>query len=177
MKTFCVSRCVMCVVLITSVSYLSGCASIASKSVYQVQLSSEPPGADVTITDDTGFVVFEVKTQGDGMRVSVPLKASKGFFAKTTYTVTFEKEGYIRHDRVLEATLDGWYFGNFFIPVAGWLSLVIIDPATGAMWKLDERVHGILKQKEMSSLGACGLHILLLEDIPKETREHLVKIE
>ena len=172
MSKFLALRLVIFVVLTLLVGYLSGCASIASKSMYNVQLSSEPSGADVKVTDSTGFVVFKGKTP-----VAVPLKASKGFYSKSIYTVTFQKDGHARHDRVLEANIDGWYFGNLFVPFLGWLSFVIIDPATGAMWKLEERVHGVLEGVETSSLDHGGLHILSLDDVPKEFRQHLVKIE
>lgn len=158
--------------IILSVGCLSGCATIASKSMYNVQLSSEPSGANVKVTDSTGFVVFKGKTP-----VAVPLKASKGFFSKSIYTVKFQKGGYAEQDRILEASIDGWYFGNLFVPFLGWLSFVIIDPATGAMWKLDERVHGVLEDVETSSLDYGSLHILSLDDVPKELRQRLVKIE
>ncbi len=35
-----------------------------------------------------------------------------------------------------DTKLDGWYFGNLIF--GGLLGILIIDPATGAMWRLDE---------------------------------------
>ena len=42
--------------------------------------------------------------------------------------------------------MDGWYIGNIvFGGLIGWL---VVDPASGAMWKLQDSVHGNLEAKE-----------------------------
>ena len=39
---------------------------------------------------------------------------------------------------ILESEVDSWYFGNILF--GGLIGMLIIDPATGAMWKLPENV-------------------------------------
>jgi hypothetical protein len=39
----------------------------------------------------------------------------------------------------LTADIDGWYFGNLLF--GGLIGILIVDPATGAMWKLPENVN------------------------------------
>lgn len=38
--------------------------------------------------------------------------------------------------------MDGWYMGNLLF--GGFIGFLIVDPATGAMWKLDDNVYGNL---------------------------------
>ncbi len=37
---------------------------------------------------------------------------------------------------ILEAGVNGWYFGNIIFGVL--LGILIVDPATGAMWKIHQ---------------------------------------
>ena len=46
------------------------------------------------------------------------------------------KEGYLPLERQLEASINGWYFGNIIF--GGLIGILIVDPATGAMWKISE---------------------------------------
>ena len=91
--------------------------------------------------------------------------------------------------------MDGWYAGNILI--GGLLGLLIIDPATGSMWKLDESVQVALKQQpvnnvepvvegveEQPSLGEVGvtkmqgdrLTLLTLDQVPMTYRSRLVRV-
>ena len=52
-----------------------------------------------------------------------------------------------------------------------------MDPATGAMWKLPESLHGTLAQKKTSIiLDGRELSVVLLEDVPDELRKVMVRI-
>ena len=151
------------------VGSLFGCATIVSKSKYPVAINSTPDGANITVVDKSGGTVFSGITP-----TTVTLKSSSGFFSKATYAVTFEKEGYSKQIARIEATLDGWYIGNVCI---GWFpGFLLIDPLSGSMWKLDESVHASLTRSSISSVDEDGLHIVFLDDVPNDLRQHLVKI-
>ncbi|MFP1683608.1 hypothetical protein ACLD0W_13930 [Alloalcanivorax sp. C16-1] len=113
---------------------LSGCASIVSDSSYSVSLQSSPERANYVVTN-----------QRSGKRIAagvtpamISLPAKNGFFSGAKYQVTFEHEGFNSSTVPLNASMDGWYWGN--IVFGGLLGILIVDPATGAMWKLDDQV-------------------------------------
>jgi len=112
----------------------TGCASIVSKSQYPVSITSSPAGAVAVIQDHRGVGIHKGITP-----TLVTLSADKGYFSKARYTVTCEKAGHYPSSVQVSAGLDGWYFGNILI--GGLIGMVIVDPLTGAMWKLDDRVH------------------------------------
>jgi len=118
----------------------TGCATIVSKSTYPVMLNSNPSGASVTIKNKSGVAVQNVTTPA-----TVMLKAGDGFFSKANYTLEFEKDGYSPYTTMLTASMDGWYIGNLVF--GGLIGFLIVDPATGAMWKLDPIVYGNLAEK------------------------------
>ena len=125
--------CICFVVLAT------GCASIVSKSIYPVQISSNPPGATVSVKDKVGAEVFTGTTPTTAM-----LEAGKSYFSSARYTLTFTKPGYDPATRVLDSSLDLWYLGNILF--GGLIGMLIVDPITGDMWKLDEFVSVTLPQ-------------------------------
>ncbi|MBF5055828.1 hypothetical protein Y5W_01122 [Alcanivorax sp. 521-1] len=117
---------------LTAMIHLSGCASILSDSSYPVSIQSSPERAEYVVTDTRNGSRVAAGTTPD----TVTLRAKHGFFSSARYQVSFEKEGYKSATRPLDAGMDGWYFGNILL--GGLLGILIIDPATGAMWKLDE---------------------------------------
>ena len=120
-----------------------GCASIVSKSDYPVTFDSNPSGADISIVDKKGKVIFEGKAP-----YTATLPASSGYFAASRFDVTANKDGFTESKLSLSAELDGWYLGNLF----SWGALgLILDPASGAMFKLDDRLTINLKEKETST--------------------------
>lgn len=114
-----------------------GCASIVSKSQYPVTLQSNPSGATVTIKNISGVDVQKTTTPS-----TVTLAASAGFFSPAKYTFQFEKEGYLPASSAMSASMDPWYIGNILF--GGLIGILIVDPATGAMWKLDDTLYGNL---------------------------------
>ncbi|MDR0544248.1 MAG: hypothetical protein LBG30_02730 [Odoribacteraceae bacterium] len=146
----------------------SGCASIVSKASYPVQINSNPAGAKITIVDKRGWEVYSGVTP-----TSVKLKASAGFFSKAEYRIKFSKTGYADKTVTINAEIDGWYFGNILL--GGLFGMLIIDPATGAMWKIDaEYLNESLTESANSSTRE--LKIINLADIPDALKPHLVKI-
>ena len=146
---------------------MTGCASIVSETTYPVSVSSTPRSAQLTIKNDHR-TIYSGTTPA-----TVVLDASEGFFQAAEYTAVIDKEGYGVYRRTINASLDGWYVGNIvFGGVIGWL---IVDPATGAMWKLDSNVYADLSKKQTSSKD-LKLHIATLDQISQKMRSELVRI-
>ena len=119
----------------------SGCASIMSKSYYPVDINSVPSKADITIYNKKGDTVYSGTTPA-----YVRLKAGGFFFSPQNYVVRFDKEGYRTLDMHITSELDAWYSTNIFLIYLAIPGALIIDPATGAMYKLNERnVQGVLE--------------------------------
>ncbi len=74
--------------------------------------------------------------------MTVTLTSKGGYFSSAEYHCVFEKNGYMQANTVFSSHLNGWYFGNILF--GGLLGLIVVDPLTGAMWRLDEKVHGNL---------------------------------
>lgn len=117
---------------------LSGCASILSEQTYPVQVTSEPSRASIEIKDEDGNVVYNGSTPA-----TVKLTSSAGYFDGERYTVTFRKDGYDDEQFVINSGIDGWYWGNILL--GGILGMLIIDPATGAMYDLPSKAGATLK--------------------------------
>ena len=154
-------------VAVLMLTFMVSCASIVSKSEYPVSISSKPEGADISIVNRAKENIFVGKTP-----TTVVLKAGAGFFKGEDYTVTFMKEGYTPHTAQIKRGVDGWYIaGNlFFGGLIGWL---IVDPATGAMWTL-ENLH--VEMNPQSSSIQNKLNIVTIDDVPVHLRSKMVKI-
>lgn len=148
--------------------FMAGCASIVSKSEYPVSISSQPEGAEISIKNSAGIGVFSGKTP-----TTITLKAGAGFFKGENYTVTFKKDGHAPHTAQIQRGLDGWYIaGNFvFGGLIGWL---IVDPATGAMWTL-ENLHVDLTSSNSSEIDN-KVQILTINDVPDHLLPKMVRI-
>jgi len=112
---------------------MTSCASIISKSEYPVSFISSPSGAKVQVKQN-GMIVHEGATPS-----IVTLPASSGFFTPARYEVIFSKKDSPQQIITLTANIDGWYFGNILF--GGVIGLLIVDPITGAMFKLPESVN------------------------------------
>jgi hypothetical protein len=144
-----------------------GCASIVSKTKWPIVVSSTPVGASVTITNKKGNSVYRGNTPA-----VLTLKSGAGFFSKESYLVKISMPGYDEKMVPLECKLNGWYAGNILI--GGIIGLLIIDPATGAMYKLStEAIHEKLTMTSASA--GPTLQILNVSQVPGNLREKLVK--
>lgn len=115
--------------IISTAMLTTGCASIVSDSQYPVSLTSTPDHAEFTVRNEDGVTV------AGGMTPStVMLKSGSGYFNGETYIIQFKKDGYTSRAITLNSSMDGWYFGNLIF--GGLVGLFIVDPLTGAMWKL-----------------------------------------
>jgi hypothetical protein len=152
----------------------SSCASIVSKSHYPVTIDSTPRGANVTITDKHGVQVYTGQTPS-----LVKLKSGAGFFANAKYDITISKPGFASKTVQLKATINGWYFGNFVF--GGLIGLLIVDPATGAMYKLKvQDVNETLTAESRTTATETTvpkLRIYDVNDIPAEWKSKMVAIK
>jgi len=163
---------VLVVALILSFCTLS-CATIVSHTSSVVGIDTQPQGATVTITDRQGVSVYSGQTPA-----TIRLKNGNGFFKKGIYEVRLTMEGYQPSVVTLRAHLNGWYFGNVLF--GGFIGLLIVDPATGAMYSLkNQYVDEKLVPKATGAYADPAgrqLKILSLKDIPQDLRKDLVKL-
>ena len=146
---------------------LTGCASIISKSEYSVSLQSSPSGAQITIIDERGSIVHKGTTP-----TMVTLKASTGFFNGADYTVNAKLANGETSTTSIRSEIDGWYIANLLF--GGIIGLLIVDPATGAMYKLPESA--VLSFSESANIGK-GLHILSVEALDSELKKQLIPVK
>lgn len=156
-------------VLLSSSILFTSCASIVSKSSYPISINSAPSEAQIVIKDKKGIEIFSGQTPA-----TLKLKSGSGFFGKARYQVTFTKSGYQTKTVPVEFKLNGWYFGNLLF--GGILGMLIIDPATGAMYKLETEFlnETLLPAK---TTAANELRVYNLSEIPTEWKKHLVAIK
>jgi len=151
--------------------FLTGCASIISKSMYPVTINSYPDGANIVIKDEYGRQIYKGKTP-----VTLTLSAGKAYFHAKSYTVTFSKPGYEEQTAVIKATLDGWYIGNIIF--GGLIGMLIVDPLTGAMWSLPKELTVTLVKKDLSlNKKERLLKIVAIDQIPDNLKNKLVRIK
>jgi hypothetical protein len=122
----------------------TGCASIVSESRYPVSVTSAPSGAAYEISNEAGAVVSSGVTPNQ-----VTLKAGAGYFDGEKYTVNYRKDGYLSKTEVLDTNMNGWYWGN--IVFGGLIGMLIVDPLTGAMYRLPEGVNS-----NLSAIAVAG---------------------
>ncbi len=132
-------------IVLTEVAVNCSCATIVSRSSYPVDFSSDPQGAQLTIQNRDGFVVFEGKTP-----TTVYLNSSAGYMRREIYRVTYQHPGQEPVTTIIEAELDGWYFGNILL--GGLIGMLIVDPLTGAMYKIPPRSHSVGSGREAHSI-------------------------
>lgn len=108
----------------------SGCATIISGRNYNIPLESNVQGASVKIYRGSE-VVKNSFTPG-----VVMLPAGGPFFRRYSYKFEFSKAGYETASVERGAGFNPWYVGNVIF--GGWIGLLLVDPLSGAMWRLDD---------------------------------------
>ena len=154
--------------------FVSGCATIVGDRTQLVPIKSEPSGANITITDETGAVVFEGKTP-----TTVTLEKSDGsYWGGKDYAVKITKDGHEERSIPINSHPNGWYVaGNLlFGGLIGWF---IVDPLNGAMYTLSP-------DQVSATMGAETAHnnhpadgsisIVLLQDVPTSMRKEMKKL-
>jgi hypothetical protein len=148
---------------------MTSCASIVSKSSWPITINSSPSEAKISIKDKKGIEIYTGNTPA-----TLKLKSGSGFFSKARYQVTFEKVGYEKKVVPVEFKLNGWYFGNIIF--GGPLGLLIIDPATGAMFKLETEFLNETLTKSVATAETKELKLLDINKIPTEWKNHLILV-
>ena len=120
-------------------SVLTGCASIVSHSNWPVSVTATPADAEVEITSESGAVVHKAKAP-----FTVTLRSGKGYFDGEKYTLKGTAPGYTGGTIILDTTVNGWYWGNLIF--GGLLGFFVVDPLSGAMYRLPETIHVALNQ-------------------------------
>lgn len=149
---------------------LSSCASIVSDSNYAVNITSQPSNANFKIIDEHGVVVYTGKTPA-----VVNLESGAGFFQSAKYQVVFTKKGYEDRVMTLKSSIDGWYFGNLLL--GGFLGMLVIDPVTGAMWKLPPHISNELTNDTTAKVdNGNSFSVALLEHVPAALHKSLIAL-
>lgn len=163
-----VFRNVVATAVITAIAGLQGCASIVGDSRYPVSVKSAPAGASFEIKDKAGNLVHSGNTPS-----TVTLKSGKSYFAGQTYTLYFKKEGYPDKTVQLDSSLSGWYWGNILF--GGLIGMLVVDPLTGAMYKLPEQASADLGQP-LADASSDTLQVAMIDDLTAAQRERLIPV-
>lgn len=155
--------------MLCAIVSLSGCASIVSKSTWPVTINSTPVGAKVTIYNNAGMPVQTGETP-----FTVSLDSSRGYFQPARYRVELTKPGHAPQTGTFSAHMNPWYAGNLVF--GGLIGILIVDPATGAMWKLPNNYMGVLPRKVATVQKPGHVTITSINDIPASMRGKLTRI-
>lgn len=150
--------------------FTSSCASILSDSKYPLTITTQPTGANVTVSNHKGIEIFKGVSPA-----TVSLEAGAGFFKRASYQVSVTKTGYETQMVPVHFKVDGWYWGNLLL--GGVIGMLIIDPATGAMYKIDSEYMAITLSQSVAANTPPELLIYDLENVPGHLKSKLVKIE
>lgn len=156
------------VLFVTFTLFLTSCATLLSGSKNLVHIRTDPPAANISILDRHGREVFNGRSQAN-----IHLKAGAGYFVPAKYTIKINAPGYQEKIIEIKATMNGWYFANIFI--GGAIGMLIIDPATGAMWKL-KNIAIDEKLDKMESATGVKLQITDIQSLPENQRNELIRI-
>ena len=155
--------------LVVAAVVLAGCASIVSKSEYPVAITSNPIGADFVVKRDNGVPVASGVTPA-----TIVLPASEGYFQPAKYTIEYKRKG-VMQSVPLTAKIDGWYFGNLLFGGVI-IGMLIVDPATGAMWRLNDTAVATFQQTADSTCGQRALRIVNIDKVPMKYRGQLLAL-
>lgn len=128
-------------ILLAALATSGGCSTLTGDRYNYVNLATTPQGADYEVRNGADKVVASGVTPN-----LVKLKSSAGYFKRGSYTVLFRKPGYEDVQVPLTAGMRGTYWGNILI--GGPIGLLIVDPASGAMWALPKAMTSELKPSE-----------------------------
>jgi len=102
---------------------LSSCATIVNGTEQDIRITSTPSEADITIKNAGGIAVFSGKTPTE-------IKLSRS----SSYIVTVNLEGFKESQVMIYKSFNPIFIGNL---ICGGVLGMIIDAASGAMWKLE----------------------------------------
>ncbi|MFP9100288.1 PEGA domain-containing protein [Flavobacterium sp. RHBU_24] len=139
-------KCLTALAAFALVLSATGCATIVSGSKQYVNFTSTPAKASILIDGN-----FEGRTPMDIKLVR-----------KKSHTVVIRLEGYKDFETKLERKFNAWYIGNI---VFGGLVGIIVDPITGAMYKLTPgKINAQLSQATTSINGEILINVALVPE-------------
>ena len=151
---------------------MSGCATIISGSTQALTIKSVPDSATLSITNKAGEKIHTGQTPA-----SVTLKRGAGFFHPESYVVKIEKPGYETKNVTVSGTVNGWYVANILF--GGFIGLLIVDPATGAMYTLTPDTVSAnleLETATASDKNSRTLTVMLVQDVPVDLMKNAKRI-
>jgi hypothetical protein len=110
---------------------LSGCASVVGWNAYDVQINSTPPATEFVIRNAAGEAIAEGVTP-----TLINLRTSDGLFKPAVYSITSNDANNKPLKHVLRPKINPAYYANFLFGIVGLPGALLIDPMTGAMYKL-----------------------------------------
>jgi hypothetical protein len=146
---------------------LSNCASIVSKSSWPVSVQSQPSGVEFLVKKADGTVISNGKTPQ-----IVTLNSGAGYFKPGKYIIETKNRGKVVSAQELTATINGWYFGN--LGFGGLIGIVIVDPLTGAMYRLPETV--TLGGEKLVAKTPNSMSVASIDTLSQAQRSKLVRI-
>jgi hypothetical protein len=138
----------------------AGCASIVDGRPQPITITSNPANAKLIVYDmRKGEAILNATTPH-----TATLARGAGYFKKAKYKVVVEKEGFEQKEIMIEGVMNGWYAGNLLF--GGLIGFLVVDPLSGAMWKLDPKDITVELAKTLAiSRPDQGLVLLLKETL------------
>lgn len=132
-------------------SALSGCATLLSDRSYEVTVDNAAGPTYFSVMDRDNKVV-----QSGITPQQVTLKSSAGPFRPAKYRIVYASTSGVL-EQPLDPDINWWTAGNIVI---GGVPGVVIDAASGALWRLDDRVTGRVPMDQLVSNAQQGNAIL-----------------
>lgn len=150
---------------------LGGCASIVNGGPGKVSVKSQPNEAKISVFDSKGVQFTSGITP-----MELRLDRGAGYFTRARYTIRVEKDGFRPFEMRLEGSINGWYAGNLVF--GGLIGFLIVDPLTGAMWKLQPKeVDANLVPAQASiQRDPAGLVVVLRDQVSPSTLAHGIRM-
>jgi hypothetical protein len=124
-------------------SSAAGCATVISGTRSDVTIVTNPANAHVVIQDRKGREVASTETP-----TVVKLKRASAVVLPARYTATVEAPGYQPQKVDIGYCMNPWAFGNI---VLGGLIGLVVDDASGAMWKPTHETYAVNLKPQMYS--------------------------
>ena len=157
-------------ILFLCVFALAGCASVVSKTSWPFSIDTEPQGAAISITNKRGVEIYKGRTPA-----AMKLKSGSGYFSREQYVITLRKTGYEERKINLECKLNGWYFGNILI--GGLVGMLIVDPLTGAMYRLDQDYASVVLRKAGDESASVNtIKVITTDELPDSLKNKMVRL-
>jgi hypothetical protein len=127
-------------------------------------------GAKVTVTKvENGMPIHVAETP-----TTVTLRSGGGFFRTAKYKIEYAKQGFSPTTSYLTAGFNSWYVGNILF--GGLIGMLIVDPATGAMYRLPAEHFATLTPTSAAVNSKSNLYVLSIDKVPLHLRSQLERV-